>query len=378
MRKLLVLGFVGLLAQLIDGSLGMAYGVTSSTLLLAAGVAPAAASAAVHFSEIGTSLVSGFSHHKLGNVDWRTVSILAVPGFVGAFAGATFLASLPADTAKPWVAGLLLALGIYVVFRFLVLGGRRPTFKTRPSAKFLMPMGLVGGTLDSIGGGGWGPVGTTTLLSSGRLEPRKVVGSIDTSEFVVAVGGSLGFILALGSPGIEWSYAIALLAGGVIAAPIAAWLVKKLAARVLGVAAGGLIVLTNSKTISEALGASGSAVGAIAAVVGALWISGIVWAVKQERKAAALDESTSRSLPPSDHNGRVTTPDFDTLVAEHRSELFAHCYRMLGSPQDAEDALQEALLGAWKGYAGFEGRARCGRGSTRSPPTPASSTSRSG
>ncbi|MGB0101768.1 MAG: sulfite exporter TauE/SafE family protein, partial [Nocardioides sp.] len=104
MRKLIVLGFVGLLAQLIDGSLGMAYGVTSSTLLLAAGVAPAAASAAVHFSEIGTSLVSGFSHHKLGNVDWRTVSILAVPGFVGAFAGATFLVSLDGDTAKPWVA----------------------------------------------------------------------------------------------------------------------------------------------------------------------------------------------------------------------------------------------------------------------------------
>jgi uncharacterized membrane protein YfcA len=290
MRKLLVLGFVGLLAQLIDGSLGMAYGVTSSTLLLATGVAPAAASAAVHFSEIGTSLVSGFSHHKLGNVDWRTVGILAVPGFVGAFAGATFLSSLPADTAKPWVAGLLLGLGVYVIYRFLVLGGRRPTFKTRPSARFLMPMGLVGGTLDSIGGGGWGPVGTTTLLSSGRLEPRKVVGSIDTSEFVVAVGGSLGFILALGSQGIEWSYAIALLAGGVIAAPIAAWLVKKLAPRVLGVAAGGLIVLTNSKTIAETLGASETGVIVIAAVVGALWISGIVWAVRQERRAARVDE----------------------------------------------------------------------------------------
>jgi uncharacterized membrane protein YfcA len=290
MRKLLVLGFVGLLAQLIDGSLGMAYGVTSSTLLLAAGVAPAAASAAVHFSEIGTSMVSGFSHHKLGNVDWRTVGILAVPGFVGAFAGATFLSSLPADTAKPWVAGLLLGLGVYVIYRFLVLGGRRPTFRTRPSAKFLMPMGLVGGTLDSIGGGGWGPVGTTTLLSSGRLEPRKVVGSIDTSEFVVAVGGSLGFILALGSQGIEWSYAIALLAGGVIAAPIAAWLVKKLAPRVLGVAAGGLIVLTNSKTISETLGASDTGVIVIASVIGALWISGIVWAVGQERRAAQADE----------------------------------------------------------------------------------------
>lgn len=285
MRKLIVLGFVGLLAQLIDGSLGMAYGVTSSTLLLAAGLAPASASAAVHFSEIGTSLVSGFSHHKLGNVDWRTVSILALPGFVGAFAGATFLASLDGDAAKPWVAGLLLSLGVYVVWRFLVLGGRRPTFKSRPSAAMLAPMGLFGGALDSIGGGGWGPVGTTTLLSSGRLEPRKVVGSIDTSEFVVAVGGSLGFILALGSQGIPWEYAIALLVGGVIAAPIAAWLVKHLAARVLGVAAGGLIVLTNTKTLSEAAGASGLSLWSGLAFLAVLWVVGIVWAVKQERVA---------------------------------------------------------------------------------------------
>jgi len=290
MRKLIVLGFVGLLAQLVDGSLGMAYGVTSSTLLLAAGVAPAAASAAVHFSEIGTSLVSGFSHHKLGNVDWKTVSILAVPGFLGACAGATFLASLSADTSKPWVAGLLLVLGLYVVYRFLVLGGRRPTFKARPGAKFLVPMGLVGGTLDSIGGGGWGPVGTTTLLSSGRLEPRKVVGSIDTSEFVVAVGGSLGFLIALSSQGIPWDYALALLCGGVIAAPIAAWLVKHLPARVLGVAAGGLIVLTNTKTIAETLGATGAAVGLLAAVIAVLWISGIVWAVAQERKAREIEQ----------------------------------------------------------------------------------------
>jgi uncharacterized membrane protein YfcA len=291
MRKLIVLGFVGLLAQLIDGSLGMAYGVTSSTLLLAAGLAPASASAAVHFSEIGTSLVSGFSHHRLGNVDWRTVSILAVPGFVGAFAGATFLAGLDGDVAKPWVAGILLTLGIYVIWRFLVLGGRRPTFKSRPSAGMLAPMGLVGGALDAIGGGGWGPVGTTTLLSSGRLEPRKVVGSIDTSEFVVAVGGSLGFLLALASEDIPWSYALALLAGGVVAAPVAAWLVKRLAARVLGVAAGGLIVLTNSKTIAETLGAGTGTVIAVAAVLAVLWVTGIVWAVRQERLARALERA---------------------------------------------------------------------------------------
>jgi uncharacterized membrane protein YfcA len=286
-RSLLVLGFVGLVAQLVDGSLGMAYGVTSSTLLLATGVAPAAASAAVHFSEIGTTLVSGFSHHKLGNVDWRTVSIIALPGGIGAFAGATFLSSLDGDTAKPWVAALLLALGVYVVYRFLVLGGRRPHFRGRLSAAFLAPLGVVAGLMDSIGGGGWGPVGTTSLLSSGRLEPRKVVGSIDTSEFVVAVGGSLGFLLALGNQGIPWSIAGALLVGGVVAAPFAAWLVKHLPARVLGVAAGGLIILTNSKTILESLGASGWMVAVSAAAIFVVWVLLIVWAVKQEREARA-------------------------------------------------------------------------------------------
>src|SRR6476660_6844189 len=289
MRKLIVLGFVGLVAQLIDGSLGMAYGVTSSTLLLAAGVAPAAASASVHFSEIGTSLVSGASHHKFGNVDWRTVSILALPGFVGAFVGATLLSNMDAAVAKPVVAVILLSLGFYVVYRFLRLGGERPTFKGHPSAMFLAPMGLVAGTLDAVGGGGWGPVGTTSLLSSGRLEPRKVVGSIDTSEFVVAVGGSLGFLFALGRQGIDFGYAAALLVGGVIAAPFAAWLVRHLAARVLGVAAGGLIVLTNIDTIVKALGGSGSVEIAVAVAVAAVWVSLVVWALKQERLSRELD-----------------------------------------------------------------------------------------
>ena len=293
MRNLIVLGFVGLLAQLIDGSLGMAYGVTSSTLLLAAGIAPAAASAAVHFSEIGTTLVSGFSHHRLGNVDWRTVSIIAVPGGVGAFFGATFLSSIPGDTAKPWVAALLLGLGVYVVWRFLTLGGGRPQFRGKLSAFFLAPLGVVAGLMDAIGGGGWGPVGTTSLLSSGRLEPRKVVGSIDTSEFVVAIGGSLGFLFALGSQGINFGYAGALLVGGVVAAPFAAWLVKHLAARVLGVAAGGLIVLTNSKTIVESFGGSGFMVLTVAAVVFVSWISLIVWAVRQERESRELEEVTA-------------------------------------------------------------------------------------
>lgn len=285
MRTLIVLGLVGAIAQLIDGSLGMAYGVTSSTLLVAAGVAPAAASASVHFAEIGTTLTSGFSHHKLGNVDWRIVRILAIPGAVGAFVGATVLSNLPADVAKPIVGAILLTLGLYVLYRFLALGGRRPEFRGRVRSGFLIPLGLVGGTLDSLGGGGWGPVGTTSLLSSGRVEPRKVVGSIDTSEFVVAVAGSLGFLVGLGAAGINWGYALALLIGGVIVAPFAAWLVKHLPARVLGTAAGGLIVVTNARTLLVWADAPNSITTPILIALAAVWVAGIVWAVRAERLA---------------------------------------------------------------------------------------------
>jgi len=296
MRNLVILGVVGLVAQLIDGSLGMGFGVTSSTLLIAAGITPVMASASIHFAEVGTTLISGFSHHKMGNVDWRTVGILAVPGGVGAFFGAHFLVSLSAEVAKPWVGGVLFCLGVYVMWRFLVLGGRRPEFKGKLSAAFLLPVGLVGGTLDAIGGGGWGPVGTTSLLSSGRLSPRKVVGSISASEFVVAVGGSLGFLMALGSAGINVGFVVALLAGGVVAAPLAAWLVKHLPARVLGVAAGGLILVTNSRTVLESLGAPGITVVLTALVLAVVWVALIVWAVRLERLARALDEEL-KTLP---------------------------------------------------------------------------------
>lgn len=296
MRNLIILGVVGLVAQLVDGSLGMGFGVTSSTLLIAAGIAPAIASASIHFAEVGTTLISGFSHHKMGNVDWRTVGILAVPGGVGAFFGAHFLVSLPADVAKPWVAGLLFSLGLYVIWRFLVLGGRRPEFKGKLSAAFLAPVGLVGGTLDAIGGGGWGPVGTTSLLSSGRLSPRLAVGSVSASEFVVAVGGSLGFLSALGSAGINVGFVVALLAGGVVAAPLAAWLVKHLPSRVLGVAAGGLILLTNSQTVLESAGATGSLLGAAALTLAVVWVGLIVWAVKQERVARRLERELDEEL----------------------------------------------------------------------------------
>ena len=285
MRRLVLLALVGLGAQLVDGSLGMGYGVTSATLLVASGIGPAAASAAIHFSEIGTSLVSGLSHHSLGNVDWRTVGVLALPGFVGAFAGATLLVNLDAGTAVPVVATILVVLGTYVTYRFLS-AARRLHFGPRPAKRILAPIGLVAGTLDAVGGGGWGPVGTSSLLASGRLEPRKVVGSVDTAEFVVAVGGSLGFLVGLGAQGIEWAYVAALMLGGVVAAPLAAVLVRYLPARVLGVAAGGLIVLTNLTTLAEELGATGLTVAMLAASVFTLWVLWVAWAVKLDQDEA--------------------------------------------------------------------------------------------
>jgi uncharacterized membrane protein YfcA len=280
MRRLVLLALVGLGAQLVDGSLGMGYGVTSATLLVAAGIGPAAASAAIHFSEIGTSLVSGLSHQRLGNTDWRTVAVLALPGFLGAFAGATLLVSLDTDLAVPVVAGILIGLGSYVTWRFL--SPRRLTFGSPPGARFLAPLGLFAGALDAIGGGGWGPVGTSSLLASGRLEPRKVVGSVDTAEFVVAVGGSLGFLVGLGAQGIEWGYVAALMVGGMVAAPIAATLVRYLPARVLGVAAGGLIVLTNVQTLAEWSDATGVTEGLLASLVFTLWVLWTAWAAKLE------------------------------------------------------------------------------------------------
>ena len=287
MRNLIVLGVVGLFAQMIDGSLGMAYGVTSSSLLLATGIAPAAASAAVHLSEVGTTLASGAAHWRFGNVDWRVVSIMAVPGGVFAFLGATLLSNLPGDEAKPWVSLLLLSLGAYVVYRFLRLGGRKPMFHGRVKARFLVPVAAVAGTMDAIGGGGWGPVGTSSLLAWGRIEPRKVVGSIDTAEFVVAVGASLGFLLALGSSGINVAWAGALLAGGVLAAPLAAYLVRHMPARVLGTAAGGLIIMTNAKTVLESsligVAKDSPTLWSIVGLLAVAWVSLIVAAVQAER-----------------------------------------------------------------------------------------------
>ncbi|RBQ15619.1 sulfite exporter TauE/SafE family protein [Spongiactinospora rosea] len=286
MRALVLLGLVGLAAQLVDGSLGMAYGVTSTTLLLAIGTNPAAASATVHLAEIGTTLASGISHWRFKNIDWKVVAKIGIPGGVGAFAGATFLSTLSTEVAAPVMSLILLALGVYIIIRFTAFGLPRGNLGKPLRKRFLTPLGLVAGFVDATGGGGWGPVGTPAILASGRLEPRKVIGSIDASEFIVAIAASIGFLVGIGSENINVSWVLVLLLGGVIAAPIAAWLVRHIPPRILGSAVGGVIILTNVRTIlrSDWVDA-GSGVQTVAYIVIALiWAAAIAYSVREYRR----------------------------------------------------------------------------------------------
>jgi uncharacterized membrane protein YfcA len=281
---LIILALAGFAAQLVDGALGMAYGATSSTLVLATGLSPAVASASVHFAELGTTLVSGTSHWRFGNVDWRTVRRIGIPGAVGAFIGAVVLSNVSADLAKPWMAGILLGLGVYILLRFALGRAELKPGRRYVRGRFLAPLGLGAGFIDATGGGGWGPVSTPTLLTSGRMEPRKVVGSVDTSEFLVALAASLGFLAALGSQGMDWGVVAALLAGGVVAAPIAAWLVQKVTARLLGTSVGGLIIVTNVRTFFDYGGVSGELRGPIYAALVAAWFAAVAWVVRAHRR----------------------------------------------------------------------------------------------
>lgn len=295
MRTLIVLALAGLGAQLVDGSLGMAYGITSTTLLLAAGTNPAAASATVHLAEIGTTLASGVAHWRFRNVDWGLVAKVGLPGAVGAFAGATVLTGLATQVARPVMSGVLIALGVYVLARFTLAGLPAGNLGKPLRKRFLSPLGLVAGFVDATGGGGWGPVANSTILASGRLEPRKVIGSISTSEFAVTVAASAGFLVGLGTEGVNLAWATALLLGGAVAAPFAAWLVRHVPPRVLGSAVGGLIVLTNANTLlgSDWLGVGRATSVAVHLALFAVWAAAIAHSVRAHLRTRAAERAES-------------------------------------------------------------------------------------
>ena len=254
MVTLIAIAFAGFVAQLVDGSLGMGYGVTSTSLLLTLGLAPALASASVHLAEIGTTAASGLSHWRMGNVDTRSLLMIGIPGGVGGFLGAVVLANLSLDAARPMVSLVLLVLGAVIIARF-IHGRRSAAARGTGEAPVaagegrhgwtLIPLGLIGGFLDASGGGGWGPVTTSSLMAAARMKPRTVIGTVSGSEFIVSVAASVGFLLTLGSAGIDFGIVAMLLGGGLIAAPIAAWLVGKFDDQALATGVGGLIIFLN-------------------------------------------------------------------------------------------------------------------------------------
>jgi uncharacterized membrane protein YfcA len=228
---------VGFAAQLVDGALGMAFGVISTTLLLSLGLPPAAASAGVHTVETFTTAVSGISHTLHRNVDWRMFMRLAIPGVIGGALGAYGLTQIHAETARPLVLAYLAVIGIALTWR----GLRYPPHHKPP--KVVEPLGLIGGFLDAAGGGGWGPIVTGNLLAQGA-DPRKTIGTVNTTEFVVTLTISGTFIFALGWSAFTTA-TIGLLIGGVAAAPLGAFVARTTTASRLLVMVGILLTLTS-------------------------------------------------------------------------------------------------------------------------------------
>jgi uncharacterized membrane protein YfcA len=240
---------VGFIAQMIDGALGMAYGVSSNTFLLSLGIPPAAASASVHMAEVVTTGISGFSHWKLGNVDWKLVRRLLIPGMIGGVMGAYLLTSINGDIIKPYIAVYLILMGGVIIYKAFSLKARHKMDEYHgPRVSWL---GLLGGFCDAIGGGGWGLVVTSTLVARGK-HPRMTIGSVNFSEFFVTLSQSIMFVLAL-SLTQYWQIILGLLVGGAIAAPLAAVLSQKLPIKTLMVVVGILIILLSIRTIYLAL-----------------------------------------------------------------------------------------------------------------------------
>jgi uncharacterized membrane protein YfcA len=251
-----VFASVGFLAQLIDGALGMGYGVICSVVLLASGVPPAHTSASVHAAKLFTTAASGASHIAHGNVERRMLFLLSAAGVAGGICGAVILVKLNAGTIRPYVFGYLFLMGLFIIWRGLSLPAARAV-----SGRLIVPLGTAGGFLDAIGGGGWGPVVTSSLIGAGA-PPRFVVGTVNAAEFIVTCGVVSAFLATLlagawaeSSHFLDHALAIGgLVAGGIPAALAAGWLVKRLPRKPMMIAVGLLIAGISSYELSKLWG----------------------------------------------------------------------------------------------------------------------------
>jgi hypothetical protein len=232
---LLLFVAVGLAAQLVDGAIGMAYGVTSTSVLLSLGVPPATASAAVHAAETFTTGASGLAHLHLRNIDRNLLWRLAIPGMIGGAIGAYVLTAIPGETIRPFVNAYLLLLGLFILWRALTQ--RAPS---APSLRQVAPLGFIGGGLDAMGGGGWGAIVTSTLVGQGA-KPRYAIGTVNLTEFFVTATISATFLFTIGLT--LWPMIAGLVIGGIIAAPFAAYATRHLPDRALMVLVGLVVVI---------------------------------------------------------------------------------------------------------------------------------------
>lgn len=237
---------IGIAAQLIDGALGMAYGLSANTLLLAIGLPPAAATASVHVAEAFTTAASGLSHWRLGNIDKRIFGRIVIPGVIGAVIGVLVVTSIDGKILRPWISAYLLGMGLFILYRAF-----RPVLIAAHFGNRFIPVAFLGGFVDSVGGGGWGPVVTTTLIGSGH-EPKTTIGSVNAAEFFVTLASGFSFILLLGIQ--HWESVAGLVLGGLMIAPFAAALTRHLNRQFLMVLVGLVISALSLWTIFLALG----------------------------------------------------------------------------------------------------------------------------
>ena len=240
--SILIYILAGFTAQMIDGALGMAYGITATTFLLSFGISPAASSASVHASEVFTSGASGLMHLKFGNVNTKLFKSLLIPGVIGAILGAYILSSFEQYNfiIKPLVSTYTLILGAIIIFKAL------KNEAVKQKIKKIFPLALVGGFLDSIGGGGWGPIVSSTLIARGR-NPRYTIGSVNLAEFFIALSSSLTFVTIIGLT--HWIIIAGLIIGGVIAAPIAAYLANKIPTKSIMILVGIVVIILSLKRL---------------------------------------------------------------------------------------------------------------------------------
>jgi len=241
--SILLFALVGFFAQMIDGCLGMAYGVSSNSVLLALGIPPKLASASVHAAEVVTTAISGFSHFRVGNVDKELALRLIIPGVIGGVTGAYLLTHVDGNVIKPYIAIYLLIMGLYIIYRAF-----KEIVDREIKKALIPPLAIVGGFFDAIGGGGWGPVVTTTLVAAGK-KPRFAIGSVNLSEFFVTLSESIMFILTIGNLVDYWRIILGLLLGGAIAAPLAAIACKYIPQKVMMIVVGLVIIFLQVRAL---------------------------------------------------------------------------------------------------------------------------------